>query len=382
MLEAISERLQRVFKTLRGEGHLTEQHVDEALARDPPGAAGGGRCTVGCQGLHGPCARARRRQGGPGLAQAGAAGRQDRPRGDDPAAWRRGHRPTSSSRAFRRRSCSSDCRARARHRPAPSSACSSRRSSASTSCSCPPTRRVRRHASSSSSLGAQAGPARARHATVGDAGGDRPRRARRGATQGLRGAPVRHRWTPARRRVADGRAGRAARHPRSRREVLLVADAMTGQDAVRQAEAFAARLPLTGRHPHEARRRRARRRGALGRLGDRQADSPRRYRRAADRISSSFHPDRMASRILGMGDVLTLIEKAQEVGRPQARPRSSRRRCGSTNSTSRTSAIRSSRLRGGGLLSQLTDLIPGAKALKGVEVDDRRLRASRRSSAR
>ena len=32
MLEAISERLQKVFKTLRGEGHLTERHVDEALA--------------------------------------------------------------------------------------------------------------------------------------------------------------------------------------------------------------------------------------------------------------------------------------------------------------------------------------------------------------
>ena len=32
MLEAISDRLQKVFKTLRGEGHLTERHVDEALA--------------------------------------------------------------------------------------------------------------------------------------------------------------------------------------------------------------------------------------------------------------------------------------------------------------------------------------------------------------
>jgi signal recognition particle subunit SRP54 len=93
--------------------------------------------------------------------------------------------------------------------------------------------------------------------------------------------------------------------------VLLVCDAMLGQDAVNSAKEFHARLPL-GRDPDQGRRRRPRRRGAVDRQGDRPADPVRRRRREADDLEE-FDPSRMAGRILGMGDVVGLVEKAQSV---------------------------------------------------------------------
>ena len=95
-------------------------------------------------------------------------------------------------------------------------------------------------------------------------------------------------------------------------ETLLVVDAMTGQEAVEVAEAFAAAVPADRADPHEDRRRRPRRRRAL---------DQRRHRRCRSSSSGTgektdalevFHPDRLAGRILGMGDVLTLVERAQE----------------------------------------------------------------------
>ena len=66
--------------------------------------------------------------------------------------------------------------------------------------------------------------------------------------------------------------------------VLLVVDAMTGQDAVNVAEQFAETAELRRRDPHEARRRRPRRRRALGQGRDRQADPLRLDRREARRL--------------------------------------------------------------------------------------------------
>ncbi len=95
------------------------------------------------------------------------------------------------------------------------------------------------------------------------------------------------------------------------KHVLFVADAMTGQDAVRSARAFNERLDITGvvltKLDGDARggaalsvREVVGRPIVLAGVGETIADL------------EQFHPDRMAGRILGMGDVLTLVEKAQD----------------------------------------------------------------------
>jgi signal recognition particle subunit SRP54 len=94
-------------------------------------------------------------------------------------------------------------------------------------------------------------------------------------------------------------------------EVLLVVDAMTGQDAVRVAEEFHARVDLTGlimtKMDGDARG------GAA--LSIRWVSGvPIKFIGVGEKVDAfePFYPDRLASRILGMGDVLTLIEKAEK----------------------------------------------------------------------
>ncbi|MDD6214277.1 MAG: signal recognition particle protein [Firmicutes bacterium] len=95
-------------------------------------------------------------------------------------------------------------------------------------------------------------------------------------------------------------------------EILLVVDAMTGQDAVNVAEHFNLQLEITG--------------VILSKLdGDTRGGAalsvkavthkPIKYASVGEKLSDlePFHPDRMASRILGMGDVMTLIDRAQDV---------------------------------------------------------------------
>ncbi|HET9416208.1 MAG TPA: signal recognition particle protein, partial [Candidatus Limnocylindria bacterium] len=94
-------------------------------------------------------------------------------------------------------------------------------------------------------------------------------------------------------------------------ETLLVVDAMTGQESVRVAEAFHAKLPVTGlvltKMDGDARG------GAA--LSIRAATGlPVSFLGTGERTDGlePFHPDRLAQRILGMGDVLSLVEKVQE----------------------------------------------------------------------
>jgi signal recognition particle subunit SRP54 len=95
-------------------------------------------------------------------------------------------------------------------------------------------------------------------------------------------------------------------------EIFFIADAMTGQDAVRSAEEFHKRLSLTG--------------SILTKLdGDARGGAalsirfvtgqPIKFVGTGEKYDNleQFHPDRMVSRILGMGDILSLIEKAEEV---------------------------------------------------------------------
>lgn len=95
------------------------------------------------------------------------------------------------------------------------------------------------------------------------------------------------------------------------REILFVADAMTGQDAVRSASAFHARLNLTGVVLTKAD---GDTRGGAAFSIREVTGKPIRFVGAGEKLDDfeRFHPDRMAQRILGMGDVLTLIEQAKE----------------------------------------------------------------------
>ena len=94
-------------------------------------------------------------------------------------------------------------------------------------------------------------------------------------------------------------------------EILLVADAMTGQEAVRVAEDFNQRVGLTGliltKVDGDAR-------GGAALSMRAVTGVPIKYVGVGEKVNAlePFYPDRMASRILGMGDVLTLIEKAEE----------------------------------------------------------------------
>lgn len=94
-------------------------------------------------------------------------------------------------------------------------------------------------------------------------------------------------------------------------EILFVADAMTGQDAVTVAEAFNERLGLTGvvltKMDGDAR-------GGAALSIRSVTGAPVKFVGVGEKLSEMevFHPDRIAGRILGMGDVLTLVEKAQD----------------------------------------------------------------------
>ncbi len=101
-------------------------------------------------------------------------------------------------------------------------------------------------------------------------------------------------------------------------ETLFVVDAMTGQDAARTAAAFGEALPLTGvvltKVDGDAR-------GGAALSARQVTGKPIKFLGTGEKLDAleSFHPDRIASRILGMGDVLSLVEEAeQKVDRDKA----------------------------------------------------------------
>lgn len=93
-------------------------------------------------------------------------------------------------------------------------------------------------------------------------------------------------------------------------EILFIADGMTGQDAVNTAQAFLQQLDFTGvvltKMDGDAR-------GGAALSIRRVTDKPIKFLSVGEKLDQlePFHPDRLASRILGMGDVVTLVEKAQ-----------------------------------------------------------------------
>ncbi len=154
-------------------------------------------------------------------------------------------------------------------------------------------------------------------------------------------------------------------------EILLVVDAMTGQDAVNAATAFDEALGVTGvmltKLDGDARG------GAA--LSIRAATGkPIKFIGTGEKLDmiEPFHPDRMASRILGMGDVLTLIEKAEQ-SFDQKKAAEAAEKLLSNRFTLTDYLDQMNQLKGMGDLGDLAGMIPGmdAKALKGAKMDDK-----------
>jgi signal recognition particle subunit SRP54 len=144
-------------------------------------------------------------------------------------------------------------------------------------------------------------------------------------------------------------------------EVLLVADAMTGQDAVRVAEAFNQRVKLTGliltKLDGDAR-------GGAALAMRAVTGVPIKFIGVGEKVDAlePFYPDRLASRILGMGDVLTLIERAQQTfDQQQVEQLQKKIRTASLDLNDFLAQLQ--QLRRMGPLEQLFDLIPGMSHL-------------------
>jgi len=154
--------------------------------------------------------------------------------------------------------------------------------------------------------------------------------------------------------------------------VLLVLDAMTGQDAVSVAEAFAARIDFDGvaltKLDGDAR-------GGAALSVKAVTGKPIKLASTGEKLDQLeyFHPDRMASRILGMGDVMTLIERAEaaaEIDDQEAMEK--RLRAGQFTFDDFLQAQRM--MRKMGPLQSVVSMIPGlGKQMRGLNVDDREL---------
>ncbi|MCL6634954.1 MAG: signal recognition particle protein [Peptococcaceae bacterium] len=157
-------------------------------------------------------------------------------------------------------------------------------------------------------------------------------------------------------------------------EILLVVDAMTGQAAVNVAETFNSRLGLDG--------------VVLTKLdGDTRGGAalsvravtgkPIKFAGVGEKLDAlePFHPDRMADRILGMGDVLTLIEKAQESFDADQMARM-QKKIRSMEFTLDDFLEQLSHVKKLGPIEQVLSMIPGlggAKKLKDLQVDEKEL---------
>ncbi|MCR1286318.1 signal recognition particle protein [Shouchella clausii] len=157
-------------------------------------------------------------------------------------------------------------------------------------------------------------------------------------------------------------------------EILLVVDSMTGQDAVNVAESFNNQLDVTG--------------AVLTKLdGDTRGgaaisikavtNTPIKFAGMGEKIDQlePFHPDRMASRILGMGDVLSLIEKAQaNVDEEKAKELEKKLR--NMDFTFDDFLEQLDQVKSMGPLEDLLGMMPGmnkAKGMKNLKVDEKQL---------
>ncbi|MFO7941835.1 MAG: signal recognition particle protein [Bacillota bacterium] len=152
-------------------------------------------------------------------------------------------------------------------------------------------------------------------------------------------------------------------------ELLLVLDAMTGQDAVTMAEEFSSRIPITGivltKLDGDAR-------GGAALSVLEVTGCPIKFSGVGEKIEDLevFHPERMASRILGMGDVLTLIEKAER-SMDETKAKELSERLLKDQFTLDDFLEQLQQVREMGPLDQLMSMIPGAaKQMGSAEIDE------------
>lgn len=151
--------------------------------------------------------------------------------------------------------------------------------------------------------------------------------------------------------------------------VMLVVDAMAGQDAVTSAATFNENLPIDGviltKLDSDTR-------GGAALSVKRVTGAPIRFIGTGERMEDleAFHPERMAGRILGMGDVLSLVEKARdEVDEKEAEAIAEKMAKGQFTMDDFLKQLRS--IRRMGSMKQLLGMLPGVgKMLKGVDLDD------------
>lgn len=162
----------------------------------------------------------------------------------------------------------------------------------------------------------------------------------------------------------------------SPQEVLLVADAMTGQDAVRVAEEFNKNTPLTGliltKVDGDAR-------GGAALSMRAVTGVPIKFLGVGEKMDAleAFHPDRLASRILGMGDVLSLIERAQEtIDQRQAKDLEKKLRTATFDLNDFLNQLQ--QVKKMGPLQQILEMIPGmssiTKQLPAEALDEKQMK--------
>jgi signal recognition particle subunit SRP54 len=156
-------------------------------------------------------------------------------------------------------------------------------------------------------------------------------------------------------------------------EILLVVDAMTGQDAVNVADGFQRQIGLTGvvlsKLDGDAR-------GGAAISVREVTGAPVKFVGVGEALDDleAFHPERMASRILGMGDVLTLIEKA-ETAFDEDRAEETARRMQKGEFTLEDFLEQFEAVKSMGPLQDILAMLPGSGSLlRQVEVDDRDLK--------
>ena len=152
-------------------------------------------------------------------------------------------------------------------------------------------------------------------------------------------------------------------------EILLVVDAMTGQDAVNAAQQFHEMLSIDGvmltKLDGDAR-------GGAALSVKAVTGRPVKFVGTGEKLDQiePFYPDRMASRILGMGDVLTLIEKAEQaIDEKKAREMEEKLR--KNKFTLADFLDQMEQIKNMGNLQEMLAMIPGAGSLKNVQVDDK-----------
>jgi signal recognition particle subunit SRP54 len=157
-------------------------------------------------------------------------------------------------------------------------------------------------------------------------------------------------------------------------EILLVVDAMTGQDAVNVADNFDERLDVDGivltKMDGDAR-------GGAALSIKAVTGKPIKFAGTGEKLADleKFHPDRMASRILGMGDVLSLIEKAEKnIDKEKAAELEEKMR--KNQFTLEDFMEQMEQVRNMGPMDELLGMLPGmggAKQLKNMQFDEKQL---------